>query len=245
MRTLFVQIDAELRLFVRDRTGIFFTVLMPLLMVFFFGYLNRGREMGGFSYVSFLLAGGIGIVVVGASFEVLGTALSRERDNGILKRIGGTPLRMSTFLGAKILTATVIVLGQTAIMCSLMIGLFKAEIGGSILWTSATLFVGIMTFTTMGFALAMISRSADVAAAAAHAVALPMQFLCGTLFSIEIMPPLLRKIAEVLPLTYFVRALRGVMLTGEIGSYLTEWALMLGCLIGSFLITVRFFRWDE
>jgi ABC-2 type transport system permease protein len=241
MNALLSQTRAELRLFIRDRTGTFFTILMPLLMVSFFGYLNRGREVESASYASFLLAGGIGIVTTGASFEVLGTSLARQRDSGILKRLGGTPLRASTLLGAKILTATAIILTQTVLMAVLMVGVFNAEITGSFFWTGVVLCGGIVTFSAMGCALAGISRNADVASAAAHAVALPMQFLCGTLFSIEVMPPLLQKISHVLPLTYFVKALRGAMLTGEM--YASEWIIMMGCLVGSFLIVLTRFRW--
>ena len=245
MKALVSQVQAELTLFLRNRTGIFFTVLMPLLMVVFFGYLNREGQVGDVSYASFLLAGGIGIVIAGASFESLGTALARQRDDGILKRLGGTPLRTWTLVGAKVLTAAVIILAQTTLMIAVNVFVFKAEITGSLLWTGAVLLVGILAFATMGFALAGLSPNADVAAAAAHAVAFPMQFLCGTLFPIETMPALLRHIARALPMTYFVDALRGAMLTGGgPGAYAREWVILLGCLAISFIIAVKTFRWE-
>ena len=245
MKALVSQVQAELKLSLRDRTGVFFTVLMPLLMVVFLGYLNRESRVGGVSYASFLMAGGIGIVIAGASFEVLGTALARQRDDGILKRLGGTPLRAWALVGAKVLAAAVIILAQATLMVFVTIFVFKAQITGSLLWTGMVLLVGILAFATMGFAVAGLSRNADVAAAAAHAIALPMQFLCGTLFPIEEMPTLLQHIARALPMTYFVNALRGAMLIGGgPGGYATDWIILLGCLAVSFVVAVKTFRWE-
>jgi ABC-2 type transport system permease protein len=123
--------------------------------------------------------------------------------------------------------------------------LFGAEISGSALWSLAVLIVGVLTFTTMGIALAGLCRNADVAAAAGLALSLPMQFLCGTFFPVEEMPLLLRQIARLLPLTYFVDALRGAMLVGGGPlKYAQDWAVLLGCLIVAFVVAVKTFRWE-
>jgi ABC-2 type transport system permease protein len=77
------------------------------------------------------------------------------------------------------------------------------------------------------------------------AVALPMQFLCGTLFPLEAMPPVLQSLAQVLPLTYFVNALRGAMLDGGgPAEYATDWAVLVACLAVAFLVAVKTFRWE-
>jgi len=71
-----------------------------------------------------------------------------------------------------------------------------------------------------------------------------MQFLCGTLFPVDAMPALLRIIVRALPMTYFVDALRGAMLTGGgPKDYTTDWVVLLGCLIASFVLAVVTFRW--
>lgn len=245
MKTLMGQIQVELVLFLRNRTVTFFSILMPLLMVAFFGYLNRGGQVGQNSYPSFLIAGGIGMVVSSAAFENMGVAFARQRDDGILKRLGGTPLRPWKLVGAKVLTAALIILFQTVLVVTVNVVLFNAEITGSPLWSVAALLVGITAFATMGFALAGISHNTDVATAAASAISLPMQFLCGTFFPLEEMPALLRHIAQALPLTYFVDALRGAMLTGGgPGAYAKDWAVLLGCLAVAFVVAVKTFRWE-
>lgn len=245
MRALICQIQVELLLFVRNRTVTFFSLLLPLLMVFFFGYLNRGNQVGEVSYASFLIAGGIGMVVSSAAFENLGVALARQRDAGILKRLGGTPLRPQTLVAAKVLTAALIILTQASLMIAINVLLFDAKITGSPFWGVIVLSVGTLAFATMGFALAGLTRNTDAATAAASAISLPMQFLCGTFFPLEEMPPLLRHIAQALPLTYFVNALRGALLSGGgLWEYAEDWGVLLGCLIAAFVIAVRTFKWE-
>lgn len=253
MRAFTSQLRAELRLFLRDKGVVAWSLIFPVLMMAFFGYLNRGGQVpvlskgegGEVSYASFLIAGGVGMVVSSAAFESLGIAFARQRDTGILKRLGGTPLRPWALVGAKVLSAGVVILAQTLILIAVNVLLFDAEIGGSPFWVLVVLLVGVFSFATMGLALAGLSRNTDVAGAAAHAISLPMQFLCGTLFPLEGMPPLLRSIAHVLPLTYFVNAMRGAMLAGGGPlEYARDWLILLGCLAVAFVIVVRTFRWE-
>ena len=111
MKALIGQAQAELTLFLRDKTVVFFSLFFPVITVAFFGYLNQdgqvsipgGTQGAQVSYASFLIAGGIGMVVSSAAFQNLSAALARQRDLGILKRLGGTPLRVQALVGAKLL----------------------------------------------------------------------------------------------------------------------------------------------
>jgi ABC-2 type transport system permease protein len=245
MKAMIGQTQAELRLLLRDKTVVLFSLFFPVITVAFFGYLNRGGLVGEVSYASFLIAGGIGMVVSSAAFQNLSAALARQRDVGILKRLGGTPLQVWTLVGAKVIVAGAVILAQTSIMVAVNVLLFKAELGGSPFWTLAVLILGVVTFSIMGIALAGLCRNADVASAAGIAVALPMQFLCGTLFPTEGMPQALRYVAQALPLTYFVNALRGAMLSGGGPlEYARDWLILVGCLGVASLLAVKTFRWE-
>jgi ABC-2 type transport system permease protein len=185
------------------------------------------------------------MVVSSAAFENLGVTLARQRDEGILKRLGGSPIRPWMLVGAKVLTAAGLILAQTLVMIAVNVILFGAQITGSLWWGFVTLLVGVLSFATMGLALAGLSRNTDVAMAAARAISLPMQFLCGTLFPLETMPPVLRHIAQALPLTYFVNAFRGaVLFGGGPAEYARDWLILLGCLAIAFVVVIKTFRWE-
>jgi ABC-2 type transport system permease protein len=239
------QVGTEITLFIRDRAVVTFVIAFPVLTVLFFGYLNQGGQVEGISYSSFLIAGGIGMVISSAAFENVGVALAQQREEGVLKRIGATPLRITTLLGAKIAMATLVIFVQAGIMIALNMLLFRAQISGNLLWGLLILLVGALVFATMGIALSGLSRNTNVASAAARALSFPMQFLCGTLFPLAAMPSVLRNLASVLPLTYLVNLLRGVMLFGDSPwSYTKEWIILCGCLLGAGTIAVKTFRWE-
>ena len=239
------QLRAELVLVLRDKGVVTFALFFPVLTVVFFGYLNRGGTVGDVSYASFLIAGGVGMVVSSAAFENLGVTLARQRDEGILKRLGGTPMQPWKLVGAKVLTAAGLILAQTLVMIAVNVVLFRAQITGSLWWGFVTLLLGVLSFATMGLALAGLCRTTDVAMAAARALSLPMQFLCGTLFPLETMPPVLRHIAQMLPLTYFVNAFRGaVLFGGGPAEYARDWLVLLGCLAIAFVVVIKTFRWE-
>jgi ABC-2 type transport system permease protein len=239
------QLRAECTLLLRDKGVLTFALFFPVLTILFFGYLNRGGQVGDVSYAGFLIAGGVGMVVSSAAFENLGVTLARQRDEGILKRLGGTPLRPWMLVGAKVLTAAALILAQAVVMIAVNVLLFGARIGGSLGWGLVTLLVGVLSFASMGLALAGLSRNTDAAGAVARALSLPMQFLCGTLFPLEAMPPVLRRIAEVLPLTYFVNAFRGALLFGGgPAEYARDWLILLACLAVGFVVAVKTFRWE-
>jgi ABC-2 type transport system permease protein len=253
MNSLIGQTRAEIYLLLRDKTVLFFSLLFPVITIAFFGYLNRdnqatfplGEMDSGVNYASFLIAGGVGMVVSSAAFQNLSAALARQRDLGILKRLGGTPLRVQVYIGARLIVALVVILLQALIMAALNVWLFDAQISTNLFWALLALVLGVLAFSGMGFALAGLSRNADVASAAGVAISLPMQFLCGTLFPLEVMPPFLRGLARMLPMTYFVNALRGAILNGSGPlEYPLDWLILLVCLGIATLVAVKTFRWN-
>jgi ABC-2 type transport system permease protein len=78
-----------------------------------------------------------------------------------------------------------------------------------------TLLLGALSFAAMGLALTVAIRSAEGASAVVNAIYLPMAFISGAFFSPHSFPQFLRAIADVLPLTYFIRLTREVMLHGD------------------------------
>jgi ABC-2 type transport system permease protein len=232
MKVLYRQLEVELRLFLRNKQEVFFTALFPLLMMSLFGYLNKESSVGDVSYVAFLLPGIIGMSVMAAAFLNLSTSLVRQRDDGILKRLRGTPLRAWALLGAKVLAAGTVILFQVLLLTGVGVLFFGVEVAGSAPWFLATLLVGTFAFTAMGLALASLINNADTASAAAHAIYLPMLFICGAFFPLDVMPRLLQHVAEALPLTYFVDALRQAMLGGgALGDYAKDLSILLGWLV--------------
>lgn len=242
---LFRQVEAELKLFWRNRVSVFFTALLPILTMLVFGYLNQGGKVGDMPYVAFLFPGGIGMQVMASAFENLSITLTKQRDDDILKRLGGTPLRKWMLLGSKMLTASLVIFIQILLLIAIGVLLFEVKIVGSSLVFLLVLLTGIVTFTSMGFTLSGLINSADTQSAAAHAIMWPMLFICGSFFPIDLLPELLQHVARVLPLTYFVGPLRAVLIGGQgLGESSFDLLVLLAWMICCFIVSIKTFRWE-
>jgi ABC-2 type transport system permease protein len=96
----------------------------------------------------------------------------------------------------------------------------------------------------LGILLSTIARSQHQAMQLAYFIFVPSVYLSGVLFPIEGMPPLAKSIAHLIPLTYYVEIVRGIMLKGIGISYLWTHLLVLTA-IGTVLITTSILRFHK
>ena len=260
--SLFRQLEAELKLFWRNREALVLTLLVPVLgmvlLVYldgegmlerFFGFMARslGAE-DAFSDVSpmmFLSAGLIVYCVIAAAFENLTPRLVKMRDDGILKRLGGTPLRGWVLLTAKTLSACILVFIEVGLVLAIGIVASDITIEGSWWLLVAILLVGTFTLAGLGFALSSVTTSTGAAMVAVHGVYIPMLLLCGAFVPIEALPKTLQVVAKVLPLTYFVNPFRSVLVEGAgLAANGGDLLILLAWLAGGSVVAVKTFRWE-
>jgi ABC-2 type transport system permease protein len=90
-RALLAQLRLELTLSLRRGESLLITAVVPLLLLVFFGSIQLVPTAGN-RPVDFLLPGILALAVMSASLVGLGIATAFERQQGVLKRLGGTPL---------------------------------------------------------------------------------------------------------------------------------------------------------
>lgn len=171
--------------------------------------------------------------------------LVQQREKLILKRLNATPLPRWTLVGSNVFVRLIIAAAQTALIIGIGMALLGVEIVGS--WPLIIGFVvlGALAFTSMGYVVASFARTEEAATGMTQIVQLPMMFLSGIFFPLEVMPEWLRGVATVMPLTYLGDALRQTMVDGTPFAPLGVDALVLvGWLVVSLAISARFFRWQ-
>jgi len=191
----------QTRIFFRTAVAAFFTLVLPLMflvMINFFVPDDPGSATPASQYITPALAV-FGMVT--ATFTNLAINTSMARDEGILKRVAGTPLPMATPLGGRIASATLVGLLSVALM--LLVGwlLFDVEI----IWSSMPMFallliLGAGTFSALGLAVAAVTPSARAAPAIANFVVLPLACISGVFFPLDNAPEWLQTVAGLLPL---------------------------------------------
>jgi ABC-2 type transport system permease protein len=241
------ELRAEQRLYWRSRELAFFTFLFPLLLFVLLDsvYGDNVIKGEGVKASSYLLAGMLGYGLASTAFAGLAIVLVLRRESGVLKRVRATPLSPGNYL-ASVIASTVFVFAVEA-AALLLLGRVVFAIDLRTNWFSLVLalLLGALSFAAMGIALAGWIRSAEGASAVVNAIYLPMAFLSGAFVSPHEYPRFLEVIAEVLPLTYFIRLMRDIVLrdqaiwsSWESAVVVAAWGL--GALA---LIAARGFRW--
>jgi ABC-2 type transport system permease protein len=245
VKLLLHELRGQLRLYTRSRELAFFTFLLPLILFVLLGSTYGHDKINGVRGSDFLEAGMLGYGLVSTAFAGLAILMVLRRESGILKRVRATPLPPWAYITA-VLTATLIAFAaNSAAMIAIGRGLFSVPLPHRWLSLVLVLLLGAITFAALGLGMTTIVHSADGASASVNAVYLPMSFISGSFFSPHSFPQFLRVIADVLPLTYFIKLTRDVMLHGhqiwdnwgDVG-VVTAWGVL------GAIVTFWRFRWE-
>src|SRR6266511_3543761 len=191
------------------------------------------------------LTGGLGYGVASTAFAGLAIVLVIRRESGILKRLRGTPLPAHSYVAA-FLASTIIVFAIEALALILLARmLFDVPFPDHWLSAALSLLLGALAFAAMGVAVATLIRSAEGSSAVVNAIYLPMAFLAGSFWSPHAYPRVLEVVAELLPLTYFIRLMKDVLLRHEqIWGDWTDVAVIAAWGLAGLVVAVRRFRWE-
>jgi ABC-2 type transport system permease protein len=262
-RCLYQQLLTELRLFWRSQETIFLTFLVPMMAMAIFIYLSRegmlasvfdvlfrglGRaslDTSEYSPITFMTLGMITYCAIAASFETPLPKLVRERAHGVLKRLGGSPLPVWTFLTAKAFSASALVFVEVLLIFGVGLVSKEFKVEGSWLDLAILLFLGTYMLSGLAFALSSLTSTHDSAIVVVHGVYIPMLLLCGAFVPIEALPAAVRAIANVLPLTYFVTPFRGVLVEGtSLMANSGDVAILILWTVGAWVLAIKTFRWE-
>jgi ABC-2 type transport system permease protein len=162
----------------------------------------------------FLTPGLVGVIVTITTLMLGALTVVREREQGSWEGLLSTPISAAEALLGKLSPYIAIAVAQAAIVIILGRVLFELPLLGSL---SALLIASAglaLAHLTLGFALSALAQSQIQAMQAAVFFYLPSMLLSGFMFPFEGMPRWAQLIGEILPLTHFVRAARGVLLKG-------------------------------
>jgi ABC-2 type transport system permease protein len=235
------QFRFERRMFWRNPSAAFFNFALPLIFLFLiasvFGLSAKDRGI--------LIPGIAGMSVMTTTFTALAFNITFLREQGILKRIKGTPLPPVSYFGGLIANAVANALVQVALVIA--IGHVIYSVPWPHDWLELLVFVllGVVAFSALGIAMAQAIPNFDSAAAYVNAVFLPMIFISGAFYDTKHLPAVLDAVARILPLRHVIDGLRGSIVRGSGLTHHMEGMVVLAawCLGGIFL-ALRYFRWE-
>ncbi len=206
------QTRAELALTLRRGESLLLTLGIPVGLLVFFSLVSVLPLPAGVSEpVDFLAPGILALAVMSTAMVSLAIATGFERQYGVLKRLGSTPLGRPALLAAKTLAVVVIEVLQVAVLVAVAVVLGWRPQGNPVLAAGAMV-LATVGFAGLGLLMAGVLR-AEVTLAAANGLYLVLLLLGGMVFPLERLPATLEALAGLLPSAALTEALDAALST--------------------------------
>ncbi|HEY0216124.1 MAG TPA: ABC transporter permease [Cellulomonas sp.] len=249
----------EIRGFFRERDAVIFIFAYPIIMLAIFATVfgQDGATVGpgaGVPFAQYFLPGMIATGVLLSSFQSLAISIPVERDEGGLKRLGGTPLPAASYFLGKVGQVLVVAVVQVALLLAVAALLFDVSLPdtperwGTFVWVFA---LGTAAGAICGVGFSSVPRTGRSASAVVTPVVLVLQFISGVFFTFYDLPSWMQTVASVFPLKWMAQGMRSVFLPDPMASLEVggQWqhgataAVLVAWLVVGLAVGVRTFRW--
>jgi ABC-2 type transport system permease protein len=208
--------DAEVVKLRHDPMDLVSRAVQPILWLLLFGQVMghvRGLATGGGSYIDFLAPG---VLAQSVLFVAIFYGLSAiwERDLGVLHRYLVSPAPRSALVIGKALASSVRGLAQSLVIyvCAALLGVGLSFNPVHILGVAAFVVLASAMFSTFSLVIACLVKTRERFMGIGQFLTMPIFFASNAIYPISMMPPWLRLISRINPLSYEVDGLRALML---------------------------------
>lgn len=203
------------------------------------GYSAIARLEGGVSYQAYVLPG---IIVMAALFGGMLTAIATvyDREFGMLRLMLASPAGIPVVLAGRGAAAAVVAAVQGGIVLACAPFFMPVSWPGAVAAAGALLLASVMS-AMLGLLVAARLRSVENFAGVINVVLFPLVFASGALYPTAGMPPLLRALARINPVTYSVDLLRHALGRPAEFAAVTDTAVQLGVALAAFVLTALLF----
>jgi ABC-2 type transport system permease protein len=242
------QIRYEQRAYWRNRGRGIFTFAFPIMFLVIFASIDKGARIstrGNIPYDDFFVPGILAYGVIATTFVNLAISTAILRDEGVLKRMQGTPLPRWAYVMARIGSAVVVMAAMTIVVLVLGVAVWGLNFrAGMLPGLIITLLLGTAAFTTIGIGITRFMPNAESGPVVVNLLVLPLTFISNIWFPTDSLPKVLNTIAGVFPIKALASGLQwgfdprhsGAGLHGSSLETLAVWTV-----IGVYLM-IRFLR---
>ena len=151
------------------------------------------------TYTDFLVPGIIALSIMQTGIFSVAFAFVQQKQNGVLRRLMATPMKVSEFLAAQVTTRLIMAAIQVVILLIVGVVAFHFHLAGNVLELMLACIFGSAIFIAIGFAISGYAKDEQVVPAMANIIVLPMMFLSGIFFPRDSMPGWLHTISNFMP----------------------------------------------
>ena len=236
------QYRLERKLFWRNPSAAFFNFLLPLLFLGFFGAILHGNQKD----LNVIVPGIAGMSVMSTTFTALAFNMTFLREQGVLKRIRGTPMPASSYLlgiAGNAVTNTILQIAIITLAGKLFFNTgWPRDLPELLLFVAA----GVLCFASLGVAFSHVIPNFEATPAYVNAVFLPVILISGVFYDVKHVPGFLLAIARGLPLIHLIDGLSGAMVKNTgIGTNLSALGVIAAWTVLGIWFAVRGFSWEQ
>jgi ABC-2 type transport system permease protein len=174
----------------------------------------RPRYNPGLRSPNYIVPGLVGVILTITMVLITAMAIVRERERGTLEQLIVTPVTKTELMLGKI--APYIGVGMVQMTTVLIVGrvVFDVPLTGSLVLLYAIALLFVTASLALGMFISTLVRTQQQAMQVAFFFVLPNILLSGFMFPRQAMPAFFQWVGLLLPLTYFLKVLRGILLKG-------------------------------
>lgn len=245
MRRWLMLTKALLLMQLRNKMTLFWNLFFPLSLLMIYTLIFGQAQMGGASYVTWILPGVIVLNIL--SFGLLGSAstMVEMRERGVLRRLQATPVPAASLLGAYLVVNLLLCLLQSLALIAaavLVLG-FRPEPAALLLAAPAILAATLLSIS-LGLVVSGVAVKAGAAVALGQTLYFSQMFITDLVIPLALLPSWLQAAAVYLPGYSMVQLVRPPLLSGgwppDIGFYL---ALTVLYIVAASVAAALLFRW--
>ena len=242
MTPWFAQTRTELMLSLRQGEQLLVSLGIPVLVLVFFSLVDVLPVPDRFDEpVDFLVPGVLALAVMSSAMVSLGIGTGFERQYGVLKRLGATPLgrpRLILAKGSMVLSVEIV---QAAVLIGVAL-LLGWRSGGDVVLALPAVLLGTAAFAGIGLFMAGTLRG-TVTLALANGVYVVLLLLGGMIIPLDELPRAVRAVAEVLPAAPLAETLTAALAEGQTASA-SAWIVLAVWAVAAPAAAAAFFRWE-
>ena len=247
MKTLAVLFKTEMKLAVREFSGVLFGILLPMGIMVLLGIIFGDKPAApgaSFTLVQQAFAGVTAVGICASGLMGLPLTLSSYREKKILKRFKATPTSPALMLAVQVLCSMVFALASSLLVWLAAKIFFGYKMPGSRVSFLGAYILVLSAIYAIGMVITSVSKNMKTANLLCSLIYFPMFFLSGGTIPYEIMPRGLQRVSDILPLTQGIKLLKSTSLGLPSESTLLPVLILLVTAVIGIGISVRTFRWE-
>jgi ABC-2 type transport system permease protein len=238
----------ETKIFLREPLGALSTIGVPVVVFLVLGRAVNLRltpaSLGAGSFVRVGLPVLASLLIAISAVLSLATIISIYREGGILKRLRATPLRPQTILTAHVFVKLILTAATLALMVLAGKRYYPVGVHAPLFSFTIALLISTCSILSIGFLIASLVPTARFAQLIGAIILYPMIAVSGLFVPVESLPPVLRVVARMLPLTYAVPLLQGIWSGGAWSAQVGNVAALAAVLVVCTALSAKVFRWE-